>query len=594
MKLSHTIFLSIITLAISACTTTLARDVTPPPNLIQPTPVPTLGALYPVNNPNVENGKIIYQEKCAPCHGDSGLGDGEQGKQLPVSVIPIGLPEIANQASPAKWYRTVTQGNIERFMPPFLSLTDQERWDVVTYAFTLHTNESQLELGKNLFEQNCSNCENQFTDLESMSAISDADLVKQIKDSFGNNFSDDEAFAVAKYIRTLTFASESAPIVDSAPSAESTPEVTDQVEVTEEAGEEISNANITGQIENRSEQNFPADLQVTLRGFQHGADPNAGTIEFFNESALLNEDGSYGFESELAEGQIYLLQFSLGGLNYQTQIAVVPADATELTIPTLIVYETTDDFSALQIDSLDIFLDMASTETVQIFSVYTFSNRSDKTVVINLDNETVPFIASPNGSSKLGYEATQDSAIFVPTENGFAIPPNEKPYGLIAFASMPKTRNIEFSLPAILDINEVTLLLPEGVSAESMALADKGIQPIQTTNFHVYTASKITKGSNLEFTLSGKPKGTTANANLLENQNVVLGIGALGAALIFAGVWMFLKDKNKVALEDDEDDTESVLDAIIALDDLHKDGKISDEAYQKRRNELKSKLKHDA
>ncbi|MBL8050714.1 MAG: hypothetical protein JNM46_05780, partial [Anaerolineales bacterium] len=114
----------------------------------------------------------------------------------------------------------------------------------------------------------------------------------------------------------------------------------------------------------------------------------------------------------------------------------------------------------------------------------------------------------------------------------------------------------------------------------------------QDTNFHIYTIGKTVQGSNLEFTISGKPKGTTQNANLLENQNFVFGIGALGAALIFAGVWMYLGNKNKEDVEEDEfDDSESIMDAIIALDDLHKDGKISDDAYQKRRNELKSKLK---
>lgn len=589
MKLSYTIFLSIITLAISACNTTLARDVTPPPNLIQPTPIATLGNLYPTNNPNIENGKIIYQEKCAPCHGVSGLGDGEQGKQLPVSVIPIGLPEIANQASPAKWYATVTQGNIDRFMPPFLSLTDQERWDVVMYAFTLHTNESQIELGKNLFEQNCSNCENQFSDLETMFALSDADLVKQIKDSFGNNFSDDEAFAVAKYIRTLTFASESTVRAESTAEVESTPEAIEQVEVTKEASEEF---NVTGQVDNQSGKDLPSDFQITLRGFQHGADPNAGTVEFFNEVKILNADGSYGFKSELSEGQIYIVQFSLDGLNYQSPIAVVPAGANKLTIPTLTIYETTDDFSALQIDSLEIYFDMTSEDSVQIFSAYTFSNRSEKTIVINLDNETVPFISFPNGSSGLGYEATQESAIFIPSDNGFAIPPSETPYGLIAFSSIPKTREIEFSLPALLDINQATLLLPEGVTAKGMLLKDEGIRSFQNTSFHVYSVGKTSQGNNLEFTLSGKPKHTSKNANWLENQNIVLGIGAFGLALIFAGVWMYLREKNEI--EDDDDDTESILDAIIALDDLHKDGKISDEAYQNRRDELKSKLQRDA
>ena len=44
--------------------------------------------------------------------------------------------------------------------------------------------------------------------------------------------------------------------------------------------------------------------------------------------------------------------------------------------------------------------------------------------------------------------------------------------------------------------------------------------------------------------------------------------------------------------EDDEFETsEDVMDAIIALDDLHRAKKISDEAYQKRRAELKEILK---
>lgn len=589
MKYYKPIFFIILASILSACNTTLANDVTPPPNLIQPTAVPTLGALHPNQNPNIENGKIIYQEKCAPCHGDSGLGNGEQGKQLPVSVIPIGLPEIANQASPAKWYTTVTQGNIDRFMPPFISLTDQERWDVVAYAFTLHTDESQIELGKNLFEQNCVNCENQFTNLEMMSAVSDTDIVNQIKNSFGNNFSDDEAFAVAKYIRTLTYTSESTVMAEATTAIESTPEVSDQVEVTEEANEDF---NITGQVENQSGKDLPSDLQITLRGFQHGIDPNAGTQEFFNETKKLNKNGSYGFESDLAEGQIYIVQFSLDGLNYQSQIAVVPANSNELVIPTLIIYETTDDFSSLQIDSLEIFFDLASKDTAQIFSVYSFTNPSDKTILINLENERVPFISFPNNATGLGYEATQDSAIFIPSDNGFAIPPSATPYELIAFASIPRTKEIEFLMPALLDINKATLLLPEGVTAKGISLKDEGIQSFQNTNFHIYSIGKTIKGSNLEFTLSGKPKSTTKNANLLENQNVVLGIGAFGFALIFAGVWMYLRDQNKISSEEEEDDNddEYILDAIIALDDLHKDGKISREAYQKRRNELKSKL----
>ncbi|MBV5333686.1 c-type cytochrome, partial [bacterium] len=66
----------------------------------------------------MENGAAIYAEKCAACHGDTGMGDGTQGKQLPVAVAALGLPATAQAALPSAWYTMVTQGNLEKFMPP--------------------------------------------------------------------------------------------------------------------------------------------------------------------------------------------------------------------------------------------------------------------------------------------------------------------------------------------------------------------------------------------------------------------------------------------------------------------------------------------
>ena len=56
---------------------------------------------------------------------------------------------------------------------------------------------------------------------------------------------------------------------------------------------------------------------------------------------------------------------------------------------------------------------------------------------------------------------------------------------------------------------------------------------------------------------------------------------AFAAAAVLAGC----------KVDDEFDDPESLMDAIIAVDDLHRAGKLSDEAYQKRRDELKSVLK---
>lgn len=619
MKLRYLLFIAIGTLLLSACN--MAADVTPPPNYVPPTPAPTLGPLFPTEAPNAENGKAIFAEKCAPCHGTTGLGDGEQGKNLPVSVAPLGLSEFAHDATPAKWYSVVTQGNLERFMPPFASLTDQERWDVVAYALTLHTTNDQLATGKSLFEKNCADCGNTFTSQEMMSALSEDDIVNMIKQggngfpAFGSSFSDDEARAVAAYIRTLSFASQTAPVAVSAtetpasteaatPSAEGTAvEGTPQAEVTAEATAETSassQGNIHGKIENHMGGDLPSDLKITLHGYDHSGDPNAGPQETVTMEGAIHPDGTYSFDAgQLVENQLFRSEVTVDGLSYQSEYAVVPAGATDLELSTIVLYPTTEDFSTLKVEELQIYFDLAS-DNAQMFAVYFISNNTDKTVVVHLaDGKTVPFLNLPDGGTSLGYETTNDSAKFVATGDGFAMPPSTTPYGLIAFASLPKSKSINIVQPVQLPIHAVSLFLPEGVNAEGATLTDLGVQALQNTNFHVYTAEPLNSGSSLEFTVTGEPKSTSVSPDITQNKTVIFGVGALGLALIFAGVFMYWRDRKRRAEEasdepedeDEFDDSESIMDAIIALDELHRSGKISDEAYKNRREELKNALK---
>lgn len=625
MKLRHIFLLAIGTLLLAACNQTLAADVTPPPGYVPPTVAPTLGPLYPDQAPNPENGKVIYAEKCLPCHGETGLGDGPQSKDLPVSVIPIGLPEYANEATPSTWYAVVTQGRLDRFMPPFASLTDQERWDVVSYALTLHTSNEQLELGKTLFEENCVDCGVAFTNLQMMSALSEDDLVKFIREgngnfpAFGSGFSDEEAYAVAAYIRTLTFAAPAAPVAAAAtetlavtpaegtPSAEGTAtDGTPQAEVTPEAQgtpSEVAAALsvIKGQIDNRTGADLPSGLKITLRGFDHGADPSAGPTEFLNVQGEVNPDGSYAFETELGESQIYLTEVEIGGMSYQSEFAVVPAGASELVLEPIVIYPTTEDLSVLKVEELQIFFDLAS-EEAQIFAVYFVTNTSEQTVLVPMsDGQNIPFISFPDGATGLGFETTDNSAPFVSTAEGFAMPPSEEPYGLIAFASIPKAEEITIKQTTLLSVSSISLFLPEGVEAQGATITDTGIQNLQGANFHVYTATAVEKDGALEFTISGEPTTVTESPDITQNQYVLIGVGAFGLTLILAGVWMYMRDRKKNEDDDDEgeddeeddqfDDTESVMDAIIALDDLHRSGKISDEAYKKRRDELTEALK---
>ncbi len=100
MRFRALITLALAGLFLAACNFTLASDVTPPPDYVAPTAMPTLGALVPAAAPDIQDGGTLYAQNCAACHGDKGLGDGPQSMQLPVTVPGIGLAEVASSASP--------------------------------------------------------------------------------------------------------------------------------------------------------------------------------------------------------------------------------------------------------------------------------------------------------------------------------------------------------------------------------------------------------------------------------------------------------------------------------------------------------------
>ncbi|MEO5886755.1 MAG: c-type cytochrome, partial [Anaerolineales bacterium] len=391
MKLRFTFLVGLAGLSImlSSCNFTLAEDVTPPPGYIAPTPAPTLGPLVPEQAPSVENGAVIYVEKCAPCHGDTGLGDGEQGIQLGVTVPAFGLPEIARPASLAQWYVMVTRGNLERFMPPFRSLSDQERWDVVAYAMTLHTTEQEIEKGKQLFETNCANCSTDFfKDQEKMSALNEVELARIITvgndevKAFGADLGEDDVWAVAAYLRTLPFANVSVAIAPTplsttepatvsqtltvpeagTPAAEGTPiegpalstvEGTAQIPVPSEAAESAlpGLGTINGSVENMTGAELPSDLKIILRGFDYAADPNTTPQEVLSVDGVIGADGKFAFENvDMPASRIFLAQLTHAGIKLQSDFAIVEEAASTLTLSPIVLYGITDNISGLVMD----------------------------------------------------------------------------------------------------------------------------------------------------------------------------------------------------------------------------------------------------
>jgi mono/diheme cytochrome c family protein len=624
--------LFILTLLLSACNFTLAEDVTPPPGYIPPTPVPTL-ALIPSRAPNTANGAAIYVEKCAPCHGTTGLGDGPQGIQLQVTVPAFALPEIARSKSPAQWYAIVTRGNIERFMPPFASLTDQERWDVTAYVMTLHTTEDEIQKGKDLFESNCPGCSTDFfKDQSKMSSLTAVELARIVRlgsseiNAFGENLPDADMWAIAAYLRTLSFdttslasaqpvgsaqdqptavpVTETPAASDSAtPSAEGTPlEGTEQAQAGSDATPVVTRegyGSVSGSIENRTGANLPANLAVTLLGYEHDfQNPSVGPQEVLSLSALVAPDGTFIFENvEIPLNRIFIAEVAHQGVKQKSQVVIIKDGETSVSLPPITLYEVSEDSSILVVDELNIFFDASKESAYEVLALYTFRNSSESIVAIPMGNQQeIPFLKFPENSQGLGYEAVQDSAPFLSIDGGFAMPPNEVPYGILAFASIAREKDTSVTQPLILPVTVVRILVPDGMEVKGDQLTKDSPQNIQGAVYQAYLASHLKAGDALTFTVSGSPKTSVESGNPTNNA-LLIGAGGLGFALILAGAWMYLRDRKRTEEADEEEEenefesAEDVMDAIITLDDLHRAKKIADEAYQKRRAELKNILK---
>jgi mono/diheme cytochrome c family protein len=636
MKLRQIILLVLFAALLSACNYTLAEDVTPPPGYIPPTPAPTLGPLFPVNAPNTASGAAIYAEKCAACHGETGMGDGPQGIQLGVTVTAYGLPDIARTVSPAQYYAVVTQGRMDRFMPPFTSLTDQQRWDVTAYVLSLHTTPELIEQGKKLFDTNCANCPTDvFKDQEKMSTLTEVELARIAKEgndqvpAFGANMTEDELWAVTAYLRSLSFASvdeqlaaaasatplatlEGTPSTEAGTVAEGTPvEGTPQAEVTSEAvaTSKPGFGTVAGTIDNQTGEALPSDLKVTLHGYEHGADPSAGPQEVITLETMASSDGTYSFPNvELPANRIFIAETNFNDVSAQSQFVVVAEGDTNVTVPAITLYATTVDFSSIVMDDVRLYVEYGDTN-VTLYGVYSFRNTGDKAVVVELkDGKEIPFLKIPDGTTMGGFDVLQDSQPLMNTANGFGFPPSQGTYGLVVFASAPKAEKLDVTQSFVLPTTSFTVFLPEGTKAENTTLTDNGKQAMDTFNFQTYTTSNVGAGQSVKFTITGKPSATSSSTTTTNttttnsNQNWLIGAGALGVALILAGAWMYLRDRRSINIDLDEeedepnnnaefDSSEEVMDAIIALDDQHRAKKIPDEAYQKRRAELKDILK---
>lgn len=87
-------------------------------------------------NENIEAGKKIFTTTCAPCHGETGLGDGPAAAALETKPANMYESHVQELSDGALFY-IISHGGQTPIMPAWENvLTEKERWQIVYYIRT--------------------------------------------------------------------------------------------------------------------------------------------------------------------------------------------------------------------------------------------------------------------------------------------------------------------------------------------------------------------------------------------------------------------------------------------------------------------------
>lgn len=633
--------ITFLALFISACGLTLAADVTPPPDYLDkniqespgmPAPEPEVVSELTanLNSPDLINGKGLFLEKCEPCHGPEGRGGGSLEENLTNPAPQIGSVELARKSVPAEWYRVITEGRLEKQMPPFASLSEQQRWDVLAYVYTLSSTEERLNKGKEIYSLQCASCHGpdgsggakagsmDFTSLEWTSSRSLENIFQGIASgkapsmpAFLSQLSEDEIWMVSEYVRSLPNMVSEGLTTSEDVELENNPDsqLTSTEAITEKSTSPtqvlsdtvgmdpaIKTGFITGKVTNASGGKAPAGLEV----FLHGFDEMQIAI---TQTAQLDEDGGFLFENvQFIPNRAYVSTVEFDGLTYGSNIVAIEGNEESIQLP-IEIFESTTDPSELVIERMHLFLEPVEENVLRVIELLIVSNLGSKTVRPESESQPSLVFPLPEGATNLEFQDGELGGRFTQTADGFgdlsAVRPGMNSHQILVSFEIPVKNKTVITQPVRQSANAVVVLVPDaGLQVKSDQLQDGGTRDVEGLIYRMYNGGELAAGDQLEMVVTKQSSNPLPTISSSSAMGIGLGLGVLAVTLILAGAWLYYRNKNQPVISEEDkpasdpsDTQESVMDAILALDDLYKDGQIPEEPYRKRRQELKDRLR---
>jgi mono/diheme cytochrome c family protein len=539
--------------------------------------------------PDPAAGRESYLQNCAPCHGETGKGDGPSAQGLSVAPAALGDYAVIADLPLTDWFDVTKEGRMDRMMPPWGErLTDQQIWDTVGYAWTLHTSEAQVGMGKAVYAANCASCHGpdgkgipdqvgdpmpDFTDFAATSVVSQGQWAQSVQaglnemPAFGDTLSQAERTAALEYVRSLAMG----PMFGSASLTGS--------------------GVISGTVTNGTTGAPVPDLTVEMAIFD-------GTSLLDQRATTTDAAGLYRFEGLPTDPNLAFaarVEYPKGVTNGSDFASFEPGQ-TGINMP-LPVYETTTDGSGVRADRVHYIVEFQDGQAL-VAELLVFSLDGNRTYVG--DGTGVLRFNLPPGAQELSINDGELGDRYRAVEGGFV--------DTLPLAPGPGTRQVlyRYSLPysgGKLDLerslaypaaNVNALIADQGQKVVSEGLENQGIRQTQSGNYTNLVGQSLPANQPIRIRLSGLPAAAAAATSAQSSTSRILlyGLAALAiAGAVLLALWPVLRRRARTgAVAEEAAGREGLIDALAALDIAHSNGQISDTAYRDRRLRLKAQL----
>jgi len=255
----------------------------------------------------------------------------------------------------------------------------------------------------------------------------------------------------------------------------------------------------------------------------------------------------------------------------------------------LVVYEASTNAELLEGLRMRVIYDFTNPGWVRVVESILISNPTSLVIVPPSDGSPILSFPLPKEATNVVFPDGNGTSRFRLTADGFGdwqpVMPGDGHQVLVEY-SVPFTSSWRCDLSAPIAIDSLMVMVKASrIVTSSSGMKLSLIQSDSSGSISVYGTTAIQSGDNLAIQF------TTQD----QIHRIWLGIGIFILTLAFAMLWLARstqqgKAGGKAAVAGNDENVDTILDAIIALDDRYRHGDIGEESYQRARAEYIDKL----